>query len=158
MVTDFSSAVRRQKYTQNPPLQGAFHLRKSPCLVPAGSVSFCCKIVLTWPQGAFLFCRNWLWLWERPQEEQNIPWGSLEYSQLQGQGDLQTAQTQGEVTLLTNMLWIQVHHRMFYLPWEQGKKSGWSSVISIKFTFLCNAKELYSHSEICLIKPLYDVH
>lgn len=80
---------------------------------------------------------------------------SMECSQPQGQGGLTEAQTQGEVTLLTNVLWIQVPHRIFYQPWEQGKKRERSLVIPIKFAFPCFAKELHSHSET---KPLYDFH
>lgn len=75
-----------------------------------------------------------------------------------GREDLQAAQTQGEVTLVTNTLWTPALHKIFYQPWEQGKKRGWSLVIPIKFAFPCFVMELHSHSEICLIKPLYDVN
>lgn len=86
------------------------------------------------------------------QKEQNSPWSVPSHRDKE---DLQEAQTQGEVTLLTNVLWIQVPHRIFYQPWEQGKKRERSLVIPIKFAFPCFAKELHSHSET---KPLYDFH
>lgn len=49
---------------KNTHLQGAFHLRKSWCLVLAGFVSFHCETVLTCLHAAFLLCRNWLLLWD----------------------------------------------------------------------------------------------
>lgn len=89
------------------------------------------------------------------QKEQSSPWSIPSH---RGREDLQAAQTQGEVTLLRYMLWIQAPHRIFYQPWEQGKKRGGPLVIPIKFAFPCSAKELHIHADICLIKPLYDVH